>query len=175
VATVHGGVCHEGGPQLLTLWGGASLTANNRKEANYIFHDDNESLAVCLPMRTYMEMLEQRFRSLNQSGDKVRRIVDYFSMDVEGNELDIILSHDWVRWPVFVVSIEVAVQPLLSGTAEYQHQKRCALFERGLCRWPFYDLYTPPVPSNDSSYQPETHFSLNNEIWVNPALLPERP
>ncbi len=159
VATIHGAVCTE--PSLLTLWGGASLTANNQRAANGLFHADQETLAVCLPMATYVQMAERRL------GARLARI-DYFSMDVEGQELEIILSHDWARHPVFVVSIEVAVQPLLSGTAAYQHEKRCALYQRGLCRWPFYDDYVPPVAAQDGA---AVHFSRNNEIWINPALL----
>jgi hypothetical protein len=159
VATIHGAVCADE-ERLLTLWGGASLTANNQREANGLFHADQETLAVCLPMASYVQMTERRL------GARVARI-DYFSMDVEGQELEIIRSHDWARYPVFVVSIEVAVQPLLSGTAAYQHEKRCGLYQRGLCRWPFYDDYAPPVKSDAAA----VHFSRNNEIWVNPALL----
>jgi len=153
VATIHGAVCQE--QRLLSLWGGHSLTANNRVEANNLFHGDEQSVSVCLPMSHYLSMLN------------LSRRIDYFSMDVEGQELEIILSHDWVRHPVFVVSIEVAVQPLLSGTAEYQHRKRCALYERGMCRWPFYDNYVPPVVYGKL----EAPFWGNNEIWINPTIL----
>jgi len=141
--TIHGGVCLQ--RRLLDLWGGDSLTANNRKEASGLFHDAVHSLALCAPMTDYLAMVVER-------GMRIDRI-DYFSMDVEGQELEIILSHDWYRVPVRVVSVEMAVQPLLSGTAEYQHEKRCALFQRGMCRWPFYNA------------------SETNEIWVNPLLL----
>jgi hypothetical protein len=164
VTTIHGAVCRRS--ELLTLWGGASLTANNREEANGLFHDDNQSISVCLPMTSYIEMVQRWRQQQHHDNTRIERI-DYFSMDVEGQELDIILTHDWVRYPVFVVSIEVAVQPLLSGTAEYQHEKRCALYQRGLCRWPFYDNFVPPVATTDGQY------SRNNEIWVNPRFLLE--
>ena len=164
VATIHGGVCTA--DRLLSLWGGHSLTANNRQEANGLFHGSEESLCVCLSMPHYMEMAE---RWMFNSSDAALPRIDYFSIDVEGQELEVIESHDWARWPVFVVSLEVAVQPLLSGTHEYQHAKRCALYRRGLCRWPFYDNYVPPA--GDDGSEGAGHFSRNNEIWVNPALL----
>ncbi len=157
VATIHGAVCRE--PRMLSLWGGASLTANNRQEANGLFHGDQQTSAVCLAMSTYLTMVQPL-------ANRTITRIDYFSIDVEGQELEVILSHDWARYPVFVVSIEVAVQPLLSGTAEQQHEKRCALYQRGLCRWPFYDGYRPPVPFDET-----LQFWLNNEIWVNPAML----
>ena len=171
VTTIHGAVCRPPA-RLLTLWGGQSLTANNREEANNLFHGTEQSVSVCLPMVEYLQMFsEQRQHEKNvprTSSTSDIEIIDYFSMDVEGQELEIIESHDWTRYPVFVVSIEVAVQPLLSGTAEYQHDKRCALYQRGLCRWPFYDGYVPPMPFDPGSGD---HFSLNNEIWINPDLL----
>lgn len=160
VVTIHGAVCQS--PRMLTLWGGQSLTANNRKEANGLFHDDHESVCLCLSMTTYLEMI-------GKLANKTIEQIDYFSMDVEGQELEIIESHDWVRYPVFVVSLEVAVQPLLSGTETYQHEKRCALHQRGLCRWPFYDNFTPPLPVDQET---KATFARNNEIWVNPALFP---
>jgi hypothetical protein len=166
VATIHGAVCTA--DRLLSLWGGHSLTANNRLEANGLFHGSEESLCVCLAMPRYIEMAERWPGFLSNNHSRLARI-DYFSIDVEGQELEVIESHDWVRWPVFVVSLEVAVQPLLSGTHEYQHLKRCALFRRGLCRWPFYDDYVPPT--GDDGSEGAGHFSRNNEIWVNPALL----
>lgn len=156
VETIHGGVCTK--PKLLALFGGASLTANNRKEAGPFFHGNEETRCVCLRMSQYLDMI-------GMLGNRTINRIDYFSIDVEGQELEVILSHDWVRYPVFVVSIEVAVQPLLSGTAEYQHEKRCSLFQRGLCRWPYYDNFYAPV-SVDPSVQ-----WLNNEIWVNPSML----
>ena len=121
-------------------------------------------------MTAYLEMVQrwqQQQQQQHHDTNSIERI-DYFSMDVEGQELEIILTHDWVRYPVFVVSIEVAVQPLLSGTAEYQHEKRCALYQRGLCHWPFYDNFVPPVATTDRQ------FTRNNEIWVNPRLLLEK-
>lgn len=159
VAPIHGAVCTQ--PRLLTLWGGGSLTTNNRADANGLFHGENESFSPCLPMRLYLEMARERL------GRPVERI-DYFSIDVEGQELELIEAHDWRAYPVDVVSIEMAVQPLLSGTAEYQHAKRCALWQRGLCRWPFYDGFVPPTGPLDPR---ETHFSQNNEIWIRPEML----
>jgi len=166
VATVHGAVCDA--PRLLTLWGGQSLTTNNRQEANNLFHGDQQSISVCLPMPAYMRMFDHGWHNTTTSP----RHIDYFSIDVEGQELEVILSHDWVRWPVFVVTVEVAVQPLLSGTAAYQHAKRCALRERGgMCRWPFYDSFKPPVPHDEAEFSEMRHPSRNNEVWINPALL----
>lgn len=179
VATIHGAVCRPPA-RLLTLWGGQSLTTNNRQSANGLFHGADESVSICMPMTHYLQLMEatavlgepgERWTFTSSSGNTVGSYIqriDYFSMDVEGQELEIIETHDWVRYPVFVVSIEVAVQPLLSGTAEYQHAKRCALYQRGMCRWPFYDDFKPPVPFDGGQSE---HFSLNNEIWVNPLFL----
>lgn len=160
VVTIHAGICNTDKPKLLTIWGGESLTANNRPEK--LFHSDYRSNAICLKMNDIIEGVLH-----NNIDNKTIKHIDYFSMDVEGQELEIILTHDWIKYPVFVVSIETAIQPLLGGTAEYQHEKRCALFKRGLCRWPFYDEFIPPTgPYND-----KPHFSINNEIWINPKLM----
>jgi hypothetical protein len=159
VATFHAGICVE--PKLLEIFGGVSLTANLIPNTGFLGDTPHyRSVAPCFRMEDVLKMASHSIGKIKQ--------IDYFSMDVEGAELEIISSHNWIENPVFVVTIEVAAQPGLSGTKEDQHKKRCALFQRGMCRWPFFDTYTPD-PKIDPHWDPK--YAKNNEVWINPERL----
>jgi len=141
--TLHMGVCER--PQLLHVLGKGPMA--DTVNTNHPFHDgDHRSTCPCLPMRDILDMVGEE------------GMIDYLSLDVQGHEIQAIISHDWVRHPVRVLSIEQFI-----GYHEFEHatgretvaMNRRALRERGMCRF-----HTSATSNN-----------YDDEIWVNPALL----
>jgi FkbM family methyltransferase len=142
VTTLHMGVCER--PQLLHVLGKGAMA--DTLASNQEFHDGTyRSTCPCLPMSQVLDMV---------GGIEV---IDYLSLDVQGHELQVIHSHDWVRYPVRVLSIEQFIgyhtEEQEAGRKSVEANRQ-ALRERGLCR--YYVKVAGPT--------------YEDEIWINPAL-----
>lgn len=125
VTTLHACVCNS--PQVLQLGGtGATAGIGLGKEI---------STCPCLEMDDILAMA---------MGDKNH--IDFYSIDVEGAELDLLLSHDWGRVPVHTALVEMR-----PGFAKTNAELRYALHTvANLCRF-------------------DNIVGHENEVWINPS------
>mmetsp|Transcript_67866 Transcript_67866/g.145293 ORF Transcript_67866/g.145293 Transcript_67866/m.145293 type:complete len:195 (+) Transcript_67866:54-638(+) len=124
---LHAGICKT--KALLTMRGtGPTASASHIPRAG-------QTSCPCLPMHELVGMAG------------LKRI-DLFSIDVEGAELDVVETHDWVGVPVRIVL--VVMHPPNEKSAK-NARVRMALHQRGLCRF-------------------ASSVGHNNEVWINPSF-----
>jgi FkbM family methyltransferase len=121
VHTLHAAACLK--PQLIKIAGSGGQALASTK---------GKSTALCEPMSTL----------LSRTG---LDHVDFYSIDVEGSELNVVLTHDWSKVPAFVVMVEMRDVP---QDLEKNRVVRNALKLAGLCRF-------------------SSGVGHHNEVWVN--------
>ena len=123
---VHAAACRE--PQLIQVQGHRSMTKisaiGRTVPINAAGPRSNfSSTVLCIPMRTILAAATQNQNHIQG--------IELYSIDVEGNELDVVLSHDWAMFPARVVLIEMAK----GGDANKENAALItALRSAGMCR-----------------------------------------
>jgi FkbM family methyltransferase len=129
VTCLHLAICAQ--PRIISLTGTGPMAAENSRTNGG--GEQRKTTVPCLPMREVLAMVGLTH-------------VDFYSIDVEGAELDLITSHDFVAVPAHVLMIEMRkVDEAGGGNAEI----RSALSARQFCRFAYY-------------------MGHSNEVWVNP-------
>jgi FkbM family methyltransferase len=125
VFTLHAAACLK--PSLVKIAGSGGQA---------LASDSGKSTALCEPMSTL----------LSRTGIDH---VDFYSIDVEGAELNVVLTHDWSKVPAFAVLIEMRE---VSRDLEKNRVVRNALKLAGLCRF-------------------SSGVGHHNEVWVNTSYV----
>ena len=128
VTTAHLAICKE--RQFITITGVGPMAAANENGSP---GGTRVTTVPCLPISDVNQMV-----NLPQ--------VDFYSIDVEGAELDVIQSHDFRAVPVHAMLIEM--RPADENIAYSNAKIRRALYARGFCRY-------------------DNSVGHNNELWVN--------
>jgi len=133
VTCLHAAVCEA--PGILRIRGtGPMAAAAGTQLHTTTANPARESTVPCLPMSTLLAMV----------GNLTH--IDFFSIDVEGAELAVILSHDFHAVPVHAILVEM--RP--ADEADWSNARiRQALWARRFCRF-------------------AADVGHNNEVWVNP-------
>ena len=106
--TLHAAVCLEPGLIAISGSGGQAVAKKS-----------GSSWALCEPMSSLLDRTELKH-------------VDLYSIDVEGGELDLLVSHDFGRVPAFALIVEMRDYPRLR---ELNRVVSNALYSEGLCRF----------------------------------------
>ena len=129
---------HDRGVAMATSTESAARVLAKDAERGHKVKNPWSFTTMCLPMATLLQAAPQM---------KTARGIDFYSIDVEGHEIDVILSHDWDRLPARVVNIEV-MKLAHRGHPARTIQLRRHLAEKGLC---FFGIN-----------------GVSNEVWVDP-------
>lgn len=130
VVTVHAGICKD--PTILHLFGTGPMAAKEVVENMPSAQKTRRTSVICLPMQ---DLLNQH---------PAMDHIDFYSIDIEGAELDVVTTHDWDSMPVGVVVIEMRPVDEHSNPSV-----RRALHSNGLCRF-------------------DDNVGHSNEAWINP-------
>lgn len=153
VTTVHMAICQE--PRFLFMQGRGPTA---QMAANPSGHQEGlrTTTVPCLPMRDVLSMSSRSVANDDNSPAVPQTIipyVDFYSIDVEGAELEVITTHDYSAIPVHTLMIETRPRDERS----YKNARlRRALFARGFCRY-----------SNTVGH--------HNEVWINATWTEPKP